>query len=267
MLLFLNEDRKVGKFDVNYLGQRKKIKGNSVYINSNYLEYLPLSNSHILKKDILLGDKLYKENDTVEVDNNDITYFELLFEDESSSFNLFPKVQTDPNSDMIVFSPDVKNNILEDFYVHVRTYPDPEQETIWSERDSVTVAIKETFFLNDFVSSIEKVNTKSRNMNGNQFIAEAQIKILSKGQEYIARPAFLIDNNKVGLIPDVIDDLGVKVYLSSILPQQEKFKVSFETTQKNWVIIEAMKKPLINLMWIGFFIMIFGLTLSLVKKK
>ena len=90
---------------------------------------------------------------------------------------------------------------------------------------------------------------------------------LSEGQEYIARPAFLIDNNKVGLIPDVVDDLGVKVYLSSILPKQEKFTVSFETTQKNWVIIEAMKKPLINLMWIGFFIMIFGLSLSLVKRK
>ena len=168
---------------------------------------------------------------------------------------------------MIVFSPDVQNNILEDFYVHVRTYPDPEQETVWSERDSVSVALKETFFLNDFVSSVDKVITKSRNSNSNQFIAEAQIKILSEGQEYIARPAFLIDNNKVGLIPDIVDDLGVKVYLSSILPKQEKFTVSFETTQKNWVIIEAMKKPLINLMWIGFFIMIFGLSLSLVKRK
>jgi len=267
MLLFLNEDRKVGKFDVNYLGQRKKIKGNSGYINSNYLEFIPLSNNHILKKEISVGGKFYKENDTVEVDNNDITYFELLFEDESSSFSLFPKVQTDPNSDMIVFSPDVQNNILEDFYVHVRTYPDPDQETIWSERDSVSVALKETFFLNDFVSSVDKVITKSRNSNSNQFIAEAQIKILSEGQEYIARPAFLIDNNKVGLIPDVVDDLGVKVYLSSILPKQEKFTVSFETTQKNWVIIEAMKKPFINLMWIGFFIMIFGLSLSLVKRK
>ena len=142
-----------------------------------------------------------------------------------------------------------KMNILEDFYVHVRTYPDPDQETIWSERDSVSVALKETFFLNDFVSSVDKVITKSRNSNSNQFIAEAQIKILSEGQEYIARPAFLIDNNKVGLIPDVVDDLGVKVYLSSILPKQEKFTVSFETTQKNWVIIEAMKKPFINLMW------------------
>ena len=107
---------------------------------------MPLSNNHILKKEISVGGKFYNENDTVEVDNNDITYFELLFEDESSSFSLFPKVQTDPNSDMIVFSPDVQNNILEDFYVHVRTYPDPEQETIWSERDSVSVALKETFF-------------------------------------------------------------------------------------------------------------------------
>ena len=267
MLLFLNEDRKVGRFNVNYLGQRKKIKGNTEYFNSNYLEYLPLSNVHILKKEISIGGKLYNENDTVEVDNNNITYFELKFEDKSSSFNLYPKVQTDPNSDMIVFSPDVQNNILEDFYVHVRTYPDPEQETVWSERDSVSVALKETFFLNDFISSIEKVTTKSDNNDGDQFIAEAQIKILSEGQEYIARPAFLIDNNKVGLIPDIIDDLGVKVYLSSILPKQKKFTISFETTQKNWVIIEAMKKPLINLMWIGFFIMIFGLSLSLVKRK
>jgi len=267
MLLFLNEDRKVGRFNVNYLGQRKKIKGNTEYFNSNYLEYLPLSNVHILKKEISIGGKLYNENDTVEVDNNNITYFELKFEDKSSSFNLYPKVQTDPNSDMIVFSPDVQNNILEDFYVHVRTYPDPEQETVWSERDSVSVALKETFFLNDFISSIEKVTTKSDNNDGDQFIAEAQIKILSEGQEYIARPAFLIGNNKVGLIPDIIDDLGVKVYLSSILPKQKKFTISFETTQKNWVIIEAMKKPLINLMWIGFFIMILGLSLSLVKRK
>ena len=61
MLLFLNEERKVGKFDVNYLGQRKKIKGNSGYINSNYLEFIPLSNNHILKKEISVGGKFYKE--------------------------------------------------------------------------------------------------------------------------------------------------------------------------------------------------------------
>ena len=71
----------------------------------------------------------------------------------------------------------------------------------------------------------------------------------------------------MGIIPDIIDDLGIKVYLSEILPKEGKFKISFETTQKNWVIIEASKKPLINLMWVGFFIMIFGLALSFNKMK
>ena len=85
------------------------------------------------------------ENDTVEIDNNDITYFEVLFNSGDDKITLFPKVQTDSNSDMIVFSPDVNNDILEDFYVHVRTYPDPDQEVVWSQKDSVYVKLKETF--------------------------------------------------------------------------------------------------------------------------
>ena len=93
------------------------------------------------------------ENDTVEIDNNEITYFDLKFELTKKSFDirkqdfsLFPKVQTDSNSDMIVFSPDVKTHLLEDLYVHVRTYPDPDQEIKWSEKDSMYVKINETFF-------------------------------------------------------------------------------------------------------------------------
>ena len=62
---------------------------------------------------------------------------------------------------MIVFSPDVKNDLLEDFYVHVRTYPDPDQEVLWSDRDSVFVSLNEVFYLNDYVSIVEAVKTKS----------------------------------------------------------------------------------------------------------
>ena len=168
---------------------------------------------------------------------------------------------------MVVFSPDVNNDFLEDFYVHVRTYPDPDEEVIWSDKDSVYVKTDEIFYLNDFVSSIESINTKSNGINSNQFLVEANIRIQAEGQEYVARPAYIIDDNQVGFIPDIIDDLGIKVYLSEILPKEDQFKISFETTQKNWVIIEASKKPFINLMWIGFFIMIFGLFLSFKKIK
>ena len=274
MLIFVNEKRKVGEYDVEYLGKRKKIKNFDVFVNENYLEYIPIINKYVLKKDIEINEYKLLENDTVEIDNNEITYFDLKFELTKKSFdirkqdfNLFPKVQTDSNSDMIVFSPDVKTHLLEDLYVHVRTYPDPDQEIKWSEKDSMYVKINETFFLNDYVSSIQKIKAKKDSLFSNRFVAEAQIKILSNNQEYIAKPIYIIEDNKVGLVPDIVDDLGIKVYLSEIKPNDGLFKISFQTTQKNWVIIEAVQKPFINLFWIGFFILILGLFLSFRKKQ
>ncbi len=265
MLLFVDEERVIGNYTAKYKGTRKKLKTGE-FINANYLEFLPVINKYLLKKDV---DVLrLKENDTLELYNDNITFFEIEFVSrKGESMTLFPKVQTDPNSDMIVFSPDILNNLFEDFYVHVRTYPDPTQETIWSERDSLIVGMEEIFYLNDYVSSIEKITTQSDDDNYSKFLAEASIKILASGQEYIAKPAYLIDGEKVGLIPDIIDDLGIKVLLSEILPKEEKFKISFETTQKNWVIIEAVKKPFINLFWLGFFILTYGLILSFKRNN
>ena len=267
MLLFVNEERNVGDFRVSYEGERKKLKNYSGFINKNFLELLPLENKYILKKDLSLDGVELKENDTLDVDNNDITYFELSFKKEEEAFTLFPKVQTDPNSDMIVFSPDVSKDFFQDLYVHVRTYPDPKQEIKWSEKDSISVSIDQTFFLNDYVSRLLKVSTKTISEDSNQFIAEAQIKILASGQDYIARPAFIIDDNKVGIVPDIIDDLGIKVSLSEIIPEEGLFKITYQTTQKNWVIVEAMQKPFINFMWLGFFILTLGLVLSFRKLK
>ena len=104
---------------------------------------------------------------------------------------------------------------------------------LWSDRDSVFVSLNEVFYLNDYVSIVEAVKTKSSDPVSNQFLVEANIKIQAESQDYIARPAYVIDGNKVGLIPDIVEDLGVKVYLSEILPKEDKFKISFETTQKN----------------------------------
>ncbi len=267
MLLFVNEERNVGDYRVNYLGERKKLKDYSGYINKNFLELIPLENKYIIKKDLSLKGIDFKENDTVDVDNNDITYFELNFEKGKEVFTLYPKVQTDPNSDMIVFSPDVSNDIFQDLYVHVRTYPDPEQEINWSETDSILVPIDQTFFLNDYVSRLLKVSTKTISEDSKQFVAEAQIKILASGQDYVARPAFIINDNKVGIVPDIIDDLGIKVSITEIIPEKGLFKIKYQTTQKNWVIVEAMQKPFINFMWIGFFILTLGLALSFNKIK
>ena len=268
MLLFINENRNIGKYKVSYLGKRKKVVGNSEMINDNYIDYVPILDKFILKKNLLLGGINFNENDTIELENNDISFFEVEFNDQDNNkFTLYPKVQMDPNSDMIVFSPDVENNIMEDLYVHVRTFPDPEQEIIWRDRDSLLIRLNETFFLNDYVSVVEKVTRKNNVNTNNRFEVEATIKVLADNQEYIAKPVYIIEDNKVGLIPDIIDDLGIKIYLSEIIPETQNFKITFQTTQKNWVIIEAVQKPFINLFWLGFFILLMGLFLALFKKN
>jgi|TARA_B110000263_G_scaffold102715_1_gene89845 cytochrome c-type biogenesis protein CcmF len=268
MLLFINENRNIGNYKVSYLGERKKIVGSSEMINNNHIEYVPILDKFILKKNLFLGKKNYNENDTIELENKNISFFEIEFSDENNNvFTLYPKVQMDPNSDMIVFSPDVENNITEDLYVHVRTFPDPEQEIIWRDKDSLLVKMNETFFLNDYVSVVEKVIRKNDVNTNNRFEVEISIKVLANNQEYIARPVYIIEDNKVGLIPDIIDDLGIKIYLSEIIPETQNFKIIFQTTQKNWVIIEAVQKPFINLLWLGFFILLLGLILALFKTK
>ena len=54
---------------------------------------------------------------------------------------------------------------------------------------------------------------------------------------------------------------------TEIIPEKGLFKIKYQTTQKNWVIVEAMQKPFINFMWIGFFILTLGLALSFNKIK
>ena len=45
------------------------------------------------------------------------------------------------------------------------------------------------------------------------------------GQDYVARPAFIINDNKVGIVPDIIDDLGIKVSITEITPEKGLFKI------------------------------------------
>ena len=73
--------------------------------------------------------------------------------------------------------------ILEDFYVHVRTVRSRSRGGVVS-KDSVYVKLK-SFYLNDYVSSVEKINTKSDGINSTQFLVEANIKNLAEDQSML----------------------------------------------------------------------------------
>ena len=155
-------------------------------------------------------------------------------------------------------------------YTHIRTFPDPEAEEEWSETQEMVVKIGEPFFLNDFVASfenVERIYEVSGVKLGKEDVAiRANIKIQGSEKDYYAAPLYVIKDNMAGRIPDQIYDLGIRISLLKIDPQNNAFTLGINTTQKDWVILEAVEKPLINILWIGTLVMVIGFGIAIVRR-
>jgi cytochrome c-type biogenesis protein CcmF len=84
---------------------------------------------------------------------------------------------------------------------------------------------------------------------------------------YYAEPIFLIkDKTQVGRLPSEINDLGVMLTLLNIHPETNEFSLGINTRQKDWVVIKALEKPLINVLWIGTLVLMVGFTVAMVRR-
>ncbi len=70
----------------------------------------------------------------------------------------------------------------------------------------------------------------------------------------------------IGRIPDEIGDLGVQLTLLNIHPEDNQFSIGISTRQKDYVILKAMEKPLINVLWIGTLTVMAGFGIAIVRR-
>jgi cytochrome c-type biogenesis protein CcmF len=93
------------------------------------------------------------------------------------------------------------------------------------------------------------------------------VRVEAEHDTYTLEPIFLIRNRtEVGRIPDETGELGVKLTLLNIHPDQNEFVLGLQTRQKDWVIIKAMEKPLINILWIGTGLLTLGFLVAMVRR-
>jgi len=209
--------------------------------------------------------------DTIEFDNFENSFFEVKYSSNTGQeFTLYPRIQINESMGN-VYSPDIDRRWNKDLYSHVRTMPDPESETQWTEMDTVELKIGQTFFVNDFVATlddIERITEISGVPLTNEDVAvQAKIKVLgSANQEYNLKPIYLIKNRMVGRIPDESEDVASKLTLLNIFPDRGTFEIGINTTQKNWIILEAVEKPFINLLWLGTFLVIIGFIIAINRR-
>jgi cytochrome c-type biogenesis protein CcmF len=271
LLLFLNEPRQMADYSMVYKGIRKLTKDYG-FVDVNAVSSTDGPLRLIFGKETTTTEnKTFLPGDTTEVVNMENSYFEVEYAKlDGQQFTLFPRIQINEIMDMIVYSPDINRTLRADLYTHVRTIPDPDQETTWTELKELKVAPGDTFYINDYVAEFKEMVTLTEvegvKLEPGDLAIQAEIIIQGEYQNYPAKPIYIIKNNMAGKVPYIVNELGAKLTIESILPEENSFVFGLSTTQKDWIIIEAVEKPWINILWTGTLLLVFGFSVAIKRR-
>jgi cytochrome c-type biogenesis protein CcmF len=268
LLLFINEPRTMAGYDIEFLGERLESRAKKGYIKKSDVEASPDPFKVVAKKDILVQNKvLYKSRDSISI-NPENTYYEIeLRKNGRVVASLFPRIQINASMGGRVASPDIKRNLFSDLYTHVSAPMDPEADIKWSKTEEVKIGFGKQFYVNDYVAVLEDVKRIDHiggiDLSKEDVAVQAKIKIQGEHDVYYSEPTFIIkDRNQIGRIPSEVNDLGVKITLLNIHPETNEFTFGLNQRQKDWVIIKTLEKPLINVLWLGTFVLVIGFCIA-----
>lgn len=207
--------------------------------------------------------------------NNRMLYgirFESL-EDSSDNFVLYPESEiSDMENGAIISHPSRKVRLHEDLYVHVSQIPDPSQTDPKYEYHDLHLKMGEPFELAGRKLVLNRVLnlTDEPNLKEYQIAAAAEIITIDARDTLMARPIYLVTkDNQPGMIEARMPELNLDFAFVSIDPQTETMSLQArELTNpfSDYVVIKAISKPMINLLWLGTFVMVAGFLISIYRR-
>jgi len=269
LLLFVNDPRVMWGYEIEYLGERLEPRYHGGLVRkSDVIETLD-PDRVIARKDLSIDKVEYKANDTIMVKGENI-FFEIELRSGNNKFVLFPRAQVNEQMGGAVYSPDILRTLRADLYTHVATMPVRDEKVDWSELQETKVKLGKEFFANDYVAvleSVDRILTVAGVPLTNEDVAvKAKIRVQGEHGDYYAEPIFLIKNKMVGRIPDELRDLGLRLSLLNIHPESGEFTIGINTRQKDWVVIKALEKPFINVLWIGTLVLMTGFGMAMTRR-
>jgi cytochrome c-type biogenesis protein CcmF len=269
LLLFVNEPRTMWGYQIVYLGERLEPRYHSGYIHKNDVRLTLNKNVVVAKKDLLVGGEAYKMNDSIQIKGEN-TFYEIELSQGNKKYTLYPRAQINPGMGGLLASPDIYRTVKADLYTHVSSVMNPDEEKEWKPIEEKLVSRHEEFFPNDYVATLESIEVVKEiegiKLEEGDIAVKAKIKVKGERGDYFAEPNFLIRNQQVARFPDEIVDLGLRFTLINIHPQTDQFTIGFNARQKDWVVIKAMEKPYINILWIGTLVLMIGFGIAMVRR-
>lgn len=272
ILLFLNEPKSMAGYEIEYRSENVECRNKSGYVRKT--DIAPTSDPYrvVALKDLSYrGTKLYNARDTFEIYPEN-TYYEIeMRRNGKLEATLYPRIQMNQAMGGFLASPDIKRNFARDIYTHVSLTLNREEEPTWSKPEEFNVKIGQQFFINDYVAVLEEVKridtVEGIELSAEDVAVKARIRVKGEHEDFYAEPIFLIHNKtEVGRAPSEINDLGVRIVLANIHPQTGEFTLLCDARQKDWVVIKALEKPYINVLWLGTLVLMVGFTIATARR-
>lgn len=270
ILLWYNTPVKMKDYDVTYKGKAIEAAGFPGFIPMSKVSQTPDPFRVIASSDLIYKEKVYfTTGDTLSIDPVN-TYYQVRYAtNDGKSFDLYPRAQVNPSMGLIA-SPDIKRKLSHDLYTHVSSIPDPTDQKEWKEKSWDTLSIGDTFFINDYIvifNGVSRVKDVEGVQLGQQDVAiKALLELVSTGKEELLEPLMIIDEGMIGRFPSTNENLGIKATLEEVIPAEGRFVFSSQHTQKDYIIMKAMEKPAINVLWIGTLVVMIGFGVAIQRR-
>jgi cytochrome c-type biogenesis protein CcmF len=98
----------------------------------------------------------------------------------------------------------------------------------------------------------------------------AELEIVTNDKKYTAEPVYMIRAGSAFDFAKKVDDAGLKLRFSKILPQKNKVEITVYQQpegQKKYIVMRAIQFPYINFFWSGTIIMVIGFLMSIFRRN
>jgi cytochrome c-type biogenesis protein CcmF len=231
---------------------------------------LPMGNYHVTFTGRRMeGINIYFDVDYFTKENNVFT----------KEFTLSPLLQTNPRMGNVP-EPDTRHFMTFDVYTHI-TYAELEspQEKKEATKDEYTAAKNvpmkrgDTVFSSNAIIIFDSLSTKfdrsKYNLKDDDIAVMANISVLDIREKYQANPVYVIRDNSIQPVPAKVDKLGLQFMFWKVDPQTGNIEISVQEKKSNirdFIVMQAMVFPYINILWIGCIVMFIGTLMAIVER-
>jgi cytochrome c-type biogenesis protein CcmF len=207
----------------------------------------------------------------------------------AEEFTLKPNAQINPQMG-ITPSPDTKHYLFHDLYTNVTVIPVLKDKPNAAGADAAhgaedddksydapithevslgdTIRFREGYVV--FKGLNKNANLQDIPISGSDIAIGAKLEVSSHGKTYESEPVFMIKKNSVFDFARKVDDVGLKLRFSKIIPEKNKVEIMVYQQPENkkpWIVLSALDFPFIGFLWSGTVIMVIGFLLSIFRRN